>query len=152
MPMKPSPLKSAEDAKLVFPPNPPVAPRTTKNFGQGLRKKIERFLFHYFNVNFEYNYPCHSQSQIKVEGDIYKLLTHEALNIEHLESISQDRFGMRVLLFSRLHHLNLHYFEVELAAEQTNLRAGPCDREQILRIRALLKEYGKSQKSINTPN
>jgi hypothetical protein len=142
-------LKSVEDAKLVFPPVPPIPPRATKSFGRGLQKKIERMLFRYFKVNFGYDYPCHSQSPVRVEGDVYKLLAHEALNHEHLESISQDKFGMRVLLFSRLHHLNLHYFEVELAAETTNLKAGACDREQILRIRALLKDNGESNAPTN---
>jgi hypothetical protein len=130
-----------EDPPLMFPPVPPVLPKATKTFGHGLRKKIERILFRYFKVNFGYDYPCHTHSQT-IEGDVYKLLAHEALFHDTLESISQDKFGMRVLLFPRLHHLNLHYFEVELAAEVANLKKEGCDREQILRIRALLKDNG----------
>jgi hypothetical protein len=57
-------------------------------------------------------------------------------------SISQDSYGIRVLLFARLHHLNLHYFEVELGAELAALKdKGTMTKEQILRVRRKLKEY-----------
>ena len=58
------------------------------------------------------------------------------------ESPSNDAFGMGVLTFGRLHHLNLHAFEEELATELVDLQeTKTADRGKILRVRRLLAEY-----------
>jgi hypothetical protein len=73
---------------------------------------------------------------------VESFLTHEALHVYSGDTPSKDACGMGVLAFGRLHHLNLHSFEKELADELVQLHdKGTTSREQILKLRGLLGEY-----------
>ncbi|KIW90280.1 uncharacterized protein Z519_08924 [Cladophialophora bantiana CBS 173.52] len=63
-----------------------------------------------------------------------------------------NKFGaIGFLSFARLHHLNLHYFEVELARELKDLKTqGNTGETQIMKIRKLLREYNEAIKDYET--
>jgi hypothetical protein len=76
--------------------------------------------------------------------DVTGCLAQEAINVYSEESPSNDACGMGVLAFGRLHHLNLHAFEEELAKELVDLHSTETtSRSQILRVRKLLADYCK---------
>lgn len=76
-------------------------------------------------------------------ASIYDILAHECP-----ESLSDDapdgKFGaIGFLSFTRLHHLSLHYFEVELTRELIGITGKTTDRKQILKVRRLLRDYSE---------
>jgi len=77
-------------------------------------------------------------------NDVENFLAHEALHTYSEDTPSSDAYGIGALVFGRLHHLNLHAFEEELAGELVQLHCTKTtSREQIIRIRKLLAEYCK---------
>ena len=68
---------------------------------------------------------------------------------ECMEQLYDDNFegkfgAIHVLAFSRLIHINLHYFETELAAELASIaEKKTTDREQMLRVRKTLRGCSK---------
>jgi hypothetical protein len=78
-----------------------------------------------------------------VSSDVYRFLAHEALNVCSEASPSQDYTRMGALLFPRLHHLNLHGFELDLEEELNALdKTKKTSKEQLVRVRTLLRDYG----------
>ncbi|KAG8353993.1 hypothetical protein FVEN_g8252 [Fusarium venenatum] len=78
-----------------------------------------------------------------VEGNLFKILAQECM--EQIYDDNPDaKFGsVAVLSFARLHHINLHYFEVELAADLADIvDKGTTTRKQLLEIRTRLRDYG----------
>ena len=76
-------------------------------------------------------------------ASIYNILAHECM-----ESLSDDapdgKFGaVGFLSFTRLHHLNLHYFEVELTRELIKITGKTTNKMQILKLRRLLRDYSE---------
>lgn len=79
----------------------------------------------------------------KGSGDIYKILSTECMEQLYDDNV-QAKFGTTDFLsFSRLHHLNLHYFEFQLAKELTNVVSSQngASESDILRVRELLRGY-----------
>ncbi|KAF2027726.1 hypothetical protein EK21DRAFT_114516 [Setomelanomma holmii] len=72
----------------------------------------------------------------------YQFLAYEALHVHTDDSPSHDMHGMAVLAFTRLHHLNLHGFEVELEAKLASLSEGHApDQADLEKLRSLLRDY-----------
>lgn len=99
-----------------------------------------------FQRVFDIDMPIHHTTRFttKKGDDVYAFLAHEALNAHSEDSPSQDMDAMGVLVFPRLHHLNLHGYEAELESELHQL----CDKEttskeQLDRLRVLLRNYCK---------
>lgn len=77
-------------------------------------------------------------------ASVYDILAQECM--EQLYDDAPDgNFGtIGFLSFTRLHHLNLHYFEAELTREMTEIAARKTtDRKQILKVRRLLRHYSE---------
>jgi len=70
--------------------------------------RILSFLDNYIPVTFEKKKTHHVPF---TAPDVDGCLAKEALEVYTEESPSNDAFGMGVLVFGRLHHLNLHAFE-----------------------------------------
>lgn len=80
-----------------------------------------------------------------VPGDLFKILANECMEQLYDDNFDGKFGAVHVLAFSRLHHMNLHYFEAELAAELASIgEKKNTDREQMLRIRKTLRDYSKS--------
>lgn len=93
---------------------------------------LERF----FPLSFRKQHTRHVAFACRDAADC---LAREAVHVYSAESPSNDADGMGVLVFGRLHHLNLHAFEEELAGELVALQTTKTtSREQILRVRNLL--------------
>ncbi|EXJ65626.1 uncharacterized protein A1O5_11153 [Cladophialophora psammophila CBS 110553] len=85
----------------------------------------------------------------KIEGKFsqFKLLANECME-QLYDDAPDNKFGaIGFLSFARLHHLNLHYFEVELTRELKDLENEENTGEtQIFKIRKLLREYNEAIK------
>lgn len=84
----------------------------------------------------------HQRKQMK--GTVLEMLANECM--EQLYDDSPDgKFGhIGLLSFTRLHHLSLHYFEVELSTElEIIVNTKNTDEAQIFKIRKMLHEYSK---------
>jgi hypothetical protein len=107
-------------------------------------------LIYLFNLSVEPFFPASLVPHLS--SDVYSFLTHETLNVCHESSPSQDYSCMGVLVFPRLHHLNLHGFEKELEDELHALDiTKTTSKEQVMRVRVLLRDYG-SLTSFLSPN
>jgi hypothetical protein len=80
----------------------------------------------------------------ELQGDLFKILASECM--EQLYDDNPDgKFGsIGVLSFARLHHMNLHYFEADLAAELARIvEKKDTNKRQMMRVRKKLREYGE---------
>ncbi|KAJ9658918.1 hypothetical protein H2201_007568 [Coniosporium apollinis] len=79
-----------------------------------------------------------------IAGNFFKVLANECME-QLYDDNPNGKFGsIGVLSFARLHHMNLHYFEADLAAElATVIKKKDTDRRQMMRIRKKLREYSK---------
>ena len=89
---------------------------------------------------------------IAAKSNLFTILAQECMEQLYDDNF-EGKFGdVHVLAFSRLHHMNLHYFEAELAAELASIaEKKTTDREQMLRIRMTLREYSKLLSSHAVP-
>ncbi|KAH6703239.1 hypothetical protein BKA61DRAFT_680859 [Leptodontidium sp. MPI-SDFR-AT-0119] len=91
-------------------------------------------------------YRKHKQITSSEKGpkaSLFKILADECME-QYYDDNFEEKFGtVDVLAFGKLHHMNLHYFEVELAAELADVmdEKTATDRKQMLRIRKTLREY-----------
>ncbi|KAF2271722.1 uncharacterized protein EI97DRAFT_446390 [Westerdykella ornata] len=88
-------------------------------------------------------YRYHEDIAVKeLEGKLFKILANECMEQRYDDNVDA-RFGfVNFLSFGRLHHMNLHYFEVELACELADIvKKKDTDRDQLLRIRTKLRGY-----------
>jgi hypothetical protein len=100
------------------------------------------------------NAPVHHRSTFKptTKANVYQFLAHEAITANSEDTPSQDQDLMGALVFARLHHLNIHGFEVELEAElDTICKTQTTNHEQLVRIRGLLRDYCESSCTIKGP-
>ena len=81
---------------------------------------------------------------IAAQSNLFTILAQECMEQLYDDNF-EGKFGaVHVLEFSRLHHMNLHYFEAELAAELASIaEKKTTDRKQMLKIRKTLRGYGK---------
>jgi hypothetical protein len=79
-------------------------------------------------------------------ASVYEILAQECMEQLYDDTPNGDFGTIGFLSFTRLHHLNLHYFEAELTREMTQITARKStDRKQILKVRRLLRHYSESQ-------
>lgn len=78
-------------------------------------------------------------------GDLFEVLANECME-QLYDDNTEGGFGeVGFLSFSRLHHMNLHYFEAELAAEMEDIVGKKnTDRQQMIRVRRRLREYSEN--------
>ena len=80
-------------------------------------------------------------------GSLYEILSNECMEQLYDDNTDGDFGEIGFLSFSRLHHMNLHYLEVELAAELADIvskrDSGGTSRRQMLRVRKKLREYSR---------
>ncbi len=80
-----------------------------------------------------------------IPGDLFKILANECMEQLYDDNFDGKFGAVHVLAFTRLYHMNLHYFEAELAAEVASIGTKKnTNRKQMLRIRKTLKDYGNS--------
>jgi hypothetical protein len=75
-------------------------------------------------------------------GNLFTILANECTEQLYDDNVDGKFGSIGVLAFSRLHHMNLHFFEAELAAELASIgERKDTDRRQMGRIRTLLRGY-----------
>ena len=78
---------------------------------------------------------------------VYDILAQECME-QLFDDAPDGNFGtIGFLSFTRLHHLNLHYFEAELTREMIGIAEKITNRKQILKIRNLLRDYCEFQET-----
>jgi hypothetical protein len=80
------------------------------------------------------------------KASVYDILAQECMEQLYDDAPNGNFGSIGFLSFTRLHHLNLHYFEAELTREMTEITAKKTtDRKQILKVRRLLRHYSEFQ-------
>ncbi|OCK73095.1 hypothetical protein K432DRAFT_450053 [Lepidopterella palustris CBS 459.81] len=105
-----------------------------------LRSRILNSFQNVFNIDI----PTHHKAGFipHESGNVYNFLAYEALNAHSETSPSQDMDFMGVLAFKRLHHLNLHGYEVELELELHKLcESETTSKKQLDHVKILLRDY-----------
>jgi hypothetical protein len=90
--------------------------------------------------------PVELASASVPSASVYDVLAQECMEQLYDDAPNGDFGSIGFLSFTRLHHLNLHYFEAELTREMMAITTnGTTDRKQILKVRRLLRHYSELQ-------
>jgi hypothetical protein len=90
--------------------------------------------------------PVELSSASVPSASVYDVLAQECMEQLYDDAPNGDFGSIGFLSFTRLHHLNLHYFEAELTREMMAITTnGTTDRKQILKVRRLLRHYSELQ-------
>jgi hypothetical protein len=80
----------------------------------------------------------------ELNGNLFKVLANECMEQLYDDNPNAKFGSIGVLSFARLHHMNLHYFEADLATELADIvEKGDTNRQQMMRVRKKLREYSK---------